>query len=541
MKFFFKYLLSFLFLPSLRKTLIMALPVMILLSSCYKFFYKANSTSAINAATVQQLQSREKYFILHSDNKILGLTNVTVKNDSISGRLEKLSQFHSLHLSPGPGTSNSVKKIDKSYTLEEVHLYTKDNLTDSSFYAAPLSSFNRMDVYELDKGRTNANHILSSVGVGVAGAFAAFGIAFAIACNCPQVYTSENGNTFNFVSGVYSGAVYSSLERTDYLPLHPNKRGLYNIQLRNDAQEQQYINAVQLIEVSHPENVNVLIDRKGKVLSYEKLQIPAKASTPLQNNVWEQLSEKDNQYYSFDDVQESDSASALYLKFKKPKNASKAKLIVHAKNSMWAGYVYDEFSKLFGNQYEAWRKQKENSDPKLLEQWEKEQSLPLMVYTGKDGGWLFQDYFPMTGNTASRTMIVELNIKNPSAEELTVKLETAFRFWDIDFAGIDYSESIPYTMKPVTVVNAKKEGVYNTAVLVEKIDKDYIALTNGENVGIDFYINSAPDQKSYFLLSTGYYHRLKQYEGSANIKELIKFKEPHSFHQFSYKKFHKLK
>ena len=65
----------------------------------------------------------------------------------------------------------------------------------------------------------------------------------------------------------------------------------------------------------------------------------------------------------------------------------------------------------------------------------------LMVYVEKDGKWLFADYFAHTGNTASRDMIMELDLSDIKTDQVKIKLETVYQFWNLDFAGIDFSEN----------------------------------------------------------------------------------------------------
>ena len=42
---------------------------------------------------------------------------------------------------------------------------------------------------------------------------------------------------------------------------------------------------------------------------------------------------------------------------------------------------------------------------------------------------------------------------------------------------------------------------------------------------------------SYFLVSTGYYHNLKKYEGAPKVTTLLNFKNKNAFDDFSRKKF----
>jgi hypothetical protein len=145
---------------------------LISLTGCFHSFYKTNTKTSIDANTVSKFSSENKYFIIHSLNGTNGLENVSVKDDSIFGKPVFLPAEHSMYLHPQVNDKEvRVKVQDKENVLKEIHLYTNMILPDSdSVFAASLSSFYRTDVYEFNKGATNANHIMSVVGVTLASA-----------------------------------------------------------------------------------------------------------------------------------------------------------------------------------------------------------------------------------------------------------------------------------------------------------------------------------------------------------------------------------
>src|SRR5438552_3630737 len=261
-----------------------------------------------------------------------------------------------------------------------------------------------------------------------------------------------------FVSGLYSGAVYSTLERTDYLPLNtvPYDAANISFKIANAKNEEQFINSVQLLQVNHSNNVNVLADRHGNVFPYQKPVEPLSALTGEKNDVKQVLKQTDEQYYSFSNTANENGFSDIRLTFDKPANAGNAKLIIHARNSYWAGLVHKEFIGLFGDDFEKWRAKQEKADPKELEQWQTDQALPLMVYVKTYEGWKFVDYYQLIGNTASRDMIMDIDTKEIPGNTIELKLETAYRFWDLDFAGIDYSNDPNFTTAIIEPAEAIK-------------------------------------------------------------------------------------
>lgn len=200
------------------------------------------------------------------------------------------------------------------------------------------------------------------------------------------MYTFD-GNQYNFKSGVFSGAIYSSPEKTDYLPLDnvQSIHGKYLFKLAYNQKEEQFINQVQLVNADHSDTTHVLLDRQGRPHTYSNDVMTGQAEN-VSKEVAEAIKYKDENVYMFN--QQADRKAkfgSIILNFDKT-NATDVKLIVHAKNTLWSGYIFDEFSSMFGSKYQSWIAKQDNADKKVLEKWQHDQALPLMVYIEKDKG-----------------------------------------------------------------------------------------------------------------------------------------------------------
>ena len=513
----------------------------IILTGCFNHFFRSGTLKGIDAATIRRLQSEDKYFILHAENMTLSMKKLKVEKDHVEADLDTLDDFHAKYLHPQTDKPNLVKAKDKRFTLIEVHMYYTGRIDSAAtHFSAPVSRIERIDVYEFDPKTTSTNHVLSVVGVIAAGLLVVSIIsliAFAIACNCPQVYV-DNGTNYEFVSGVYSGAIYASLQRTDYLPLPPIPDHEFKLKIANVKHEKQYINQMQLMKVQHREGMKVLADRHGNVFTYREPQHPFSATINNSTEIKRTIVEKDKENYSFNSGASENGFSSLTLAFKKPREAKNAKLIVHGGNSLWSGYIYHRFAEMFGNKYEAWRDQKDKSDPKEMEQWQKDQALPLMVFIEKNGKWEAADYFPHTGNTATRDMIMQLDIHDIKSDEVRIKLETAFQFWDLDYAAMDFSPNEETVISFINASFASKNGDADQREFLKETDNSYCHLQQDEELNIVFTPpgnNEATD--TYFLVSTGYYHNVQQYQGSPDLKTLNSFKTKGSFDLYSRQQF----
>jgi len=312
-----------------------------------------------------------------------------------------------------------------------------------------------------------------------------------------------------------------------------------SFKIANAENEEQFINKVELLQVSHSKDVNVLADRHGNIFTYEKLIAPSSALAGEKNDVKNILQQTDENYYSFDNNANEDGFSDVRLTFDKPAEADYAKLIIHARTTYWGGLIHKEFISYFGDDFEKWRTKQERADPKDLEKWQTDQALPLMVYIKTNDGWKFVDYYQLIGNTATRDMIMQVDIKNIPGNTIEIKLETAYRFWDLDFAGIDYSDDQNFTTRIIEPIQMIKSDSTDESILLKTDDKQYAHLINNEYVSFKYSIpQSAGDSEaSYFLVSGGYYHSLEHITGKADYNQLYQFKKQGYFDKFSRDKY----
>lgn len=505
------------------------------ITGCYQQFYRTNTRQSADRDILQRLQASNKFFIVHFPDRNAGLRNVSVNQNTIEGDEILLPAEHTSELKPKTKGSNVVKRFDKDSVLMQVHLYTSTPSVSKGRISIPISDISRMDVYEFDRNATTLSHTISTVGVIVTSVAVITAAVFAIICNCPQVYVENNGNA-QYNGGMYSGAIYSTLERKDYMPL-PELNIINNqlkISVKNAPHEEQFINGIQLLKVNHNPGEKVLSDRHGKIFSYKEPQPAYSINT---DNILS-LQKKDGDHYAFNSSTSNNTADII-MKFKTNNTGGKAKLIVNAKNSAWSGLVFKEFSSLFGESAEAWKNKQEQADPAVLENWQKDQALPLMVYLKSGDKWQFIDYFPLTGNTASRDMILEFDIVKSNSDFIEIKIETVFRFWDLDYVALDLTKGSPTTTEYIDPEKAITGSGMDQKKSLLKNDKDYVELKGNDGVDLHFALSPASgnNASSYFLVSQGYYHNLTKHTGKARTMELLSIKSKGGFNNFSKRKY----
>ena len=391
-----------------RKMYVILLILGMGVSGCFLHYYRSGTTKQIDAQTIQQLQERKKSFVLHSPSGAFIMEDVKVSNDIMIARLSNLPPIEK-YLNPNTDKPNKFKVADREEVLSEVHLYTNHQLDTSAAFALNIHEFYRADIYTFDQKATNKSTIGSIFGLVGAAAVAAGIIAFIIDCNCPQVYACS-GQECQFKGGLYSGAIYKSLERTDYMPLSdpPISGNKLQLKIGSVEDEEQIINQVGLLQVDHASGTHVLLDRHGVAFVYSQPLAPESAVAGGEKNLKQAVSVADGHNYSFANDAGDGQGSDIILEFKKPRGVSSGRLVLRARNSAWSGYLMRDFKALFGNQFTAWTAKKDAANPQEMMKWQVEQSLPIIVSTQNGGNWNEADYFTTPGNTAPMDLIMNL-------------------------------------------------------------------------------------------------------------------------------------
>jgi hypothetical protein len=134
---------------------------------------------------------------------------------------------------------------------------------------------------------------------------------------------------------------------------------------------------------------------------------------------------------------------------------------------------------------------------------------------------------------------MHIDTKYITSDKIELKLETAYRFWDLDFAGIDYSNNENFTTNIIEPIQSIKSDNTDEKQSLMNADKQYVHLLNDEFISFKYSIPSltANTETSYFLVSGGYYHTLEHITGKADYTKLLKFKKQGGFDKFSREKY----
>ncbi len=519
------------------------------------FYYKVQTVNKVTSEEIKTYDSLKKYIIVHQGDSAWHLDKIAIKENSFAGEVAVLPYYRHKFDTTDPRGGNryhNTKNNSERYVLEEVHLYLKDSIVPKmragDYISLDVSTVRKSEVYTKANGRTAASWAIPAVTpLLVIGGIIT--IVVTTKSSCPLVYTKKD-NSFDFAGEIFGGAVFSSLERHDYLPLPGFKplKNKYQLIISNGLPEIQYINLAELWIVNHPKNMSVLPDRQGAVHSFSKPEAPAKAVSLANSDILPLINKKDKQYFRFDETPsmtgDTNAFNTAFLTFTVPAGIHNGKLIISAGNSMWGDYTYGEFTKFFGSKYGEWIKEQGKEPAEKNIHWKEQQRFTLMVYVETSGGWHFVDYFDLIGPLGARDLIMPVDfsqaIVSVSAESnrtIRVKLESGFKLWDLDYAAMDFSKDTLFTVDRVKPSSAQTESGTDVIHSLSIDDTTYYVQQCIGEKGLVIF-NDSPGlneiKKSVFLHSKGYYEHVRHYPGLPDYKQLLSFLVPGKFSRFSY-------
>ncbi len=522
-------------------------------TGCYQKFYRYNLVVPVEA-DYEQMQSENKYFILHNQDSVWHFKNLILNQEKnqLSGIVEPLPPDHMFYKKTKSGSSTSYRKSTGD-PIHEVHLYTHGNFNvPPAELTIPGDSIYLIEVYQKDTAATETSTTLSTLGViAVVGIIVTIIVAastFSIPMQwgyCPSVYTGD-GAERNFAGKIFPGANYPGLERDDYIPLNDYSATATQLQVivANAHPEIQYINQANLLMVQHPANTSVGIDQKGKFHTIQFPMAPLKAVSNTGKSYQQILRSKDSSGFAFNDDTTSDqNLRSLTLSFANPEGSQSCKLILNSKNSFWLEYITEKMHEQYGTTWVDYYGKQKSASAKSRVEWEQKAGIPLSVYVETQKGWTFVDYFNVTGSAMSRDLIMPLDISGTKGDEVNIRLACGFMFWEVDYAAVDFSEDMPIAVQniqPVSVLDTQGKDV--SALLTASDHAYYIMPDQGSELTFTYpgIARQQNDRQSFFFHGSGYYDLIRDYKGDPNMTFIKTIEKPGAFELFSSTQFNEL-
>lgn len=352
----------------------------------------------------------------------------------------------------------------------------------------------------------------------------------------PSVYVF-NGEKYVIQGELFSGMIGENLANYEHFPLPAlqAQEGNFRVRISNESNGQQYTDMAQLLVVQHPQNKEVIVDQRGKAHLIGKAQKPSTVTSSNGSDLSLATGTKDDQVFAFDN--EDFSRNAVILKFKKPERTERGKLILRAQSSEWMAQVVDSYYRKFGKDFPNWLKEQNAlSSPERL-QGMRDNDLPLSVYLKRDGEWELLEYFVATTPLQARDLVVPLNLMSIKDPELELKLETGFKFWELDYAAMDFTPNGQVTTTFVQPTSALDQDKNNALALLADADLKYVVLKKtGDYIELlypESAVTNAGGANAFFLYTKGYSEMNVRFEGAPEANELLKLKEPGALADYS--------
>jgi len=165
----------------------------------------------------------------------------------------------------------------------------------------------------------------------------------------------------------------------------------------------------------------------------------------------------------------------------------------------------------------------------------KDQSLPLMVYIENNGIWELYDTFEIAGTLAMKDDVLQINLRNIKSETVKIKLETGFKFWEVDHVAMDFSRNSPVQTKIASLKESYDENGLDISLFLMKNDQSYyIQHEIGNQANLSFPVPEFTNEnRTVILESKGYYHILREQQGLPRMIEIMSFREPGRMPLFS--------
>ena len=485
---------------------------------------------------IEEFNMSQQYAVMHSGTTTWHLNNLVLNEDNktISGTAQMVD---STHTPLKPRDSKRVHRYtDEQSPLNEVHFYIDPAHTPNYGVeiTIPFSEINSISVNDKNTGRSVVNIVMGTIGV-IAGIFI---IILATKSSCPFIYV-KNGEEYIFTGELYPGILTANQQRDDYLKLPAiNEANTdFSIMITNELKEIQFTDFVQLLEIDHPKNVDVLLDKNGNPHTFSNIMAPNKVLVDHLKTDNGPVMIKDNESYLFNtETSDASSVRNIEMTFKAPRSMGKAKLFLTVKNSMWLDYVFGKFNEKFGTYYPKFQKDQQAASKEKSTTWMNEQNIPLSIYLKTSKGWDLVDRINTVGPMASRDIALPLDLSKVIGDEVVLKLETGFMFWEVDYAGIDFTENLPLDVTYINPYQALDENDENVTHLLAAEDQRYFVQPHiGDKVRVNFK-TSEPDpdiKRSYFLKNRGYYKYIRDYQGDPDFRKLKLFRSAGTFTDFS--------
>ncbi|MFT5820924.1 MAG: hypothetical protein ACI8ZM_002172 [Crocinitomix sp.] len=485
--------------------------------------------------TIDRNDFRNNYYVLHVGDAMWEIQNFNLANLKITGDLATFSGPQlKMYERMLDGVGKRVAKNETRFTYQ-IHVYADSFSKEGEAVSIKEVDVTRIDIFDINQGLRAA----SVLGTGLLAGVGGLGLLIIVACAtaCPHVYV-YNGETYYFNNSLFTGAVAPQLERDDFklMPDYFSSSDKYQFYVKNEKEEEQYTNFLELMVVEHEKGTEVYPDQQGNINMVKAPIMPTTLKDDGGKDLTELVGYHDGRAFVFNNTSAQD-FSHVYAGFDLPENKANAKLVMQVKNTEWSGYVYHEFTKLFGSYYDNWvAKNQRKKTGEEMEADQKKHGLPLVISVKKGDEWVDIEAIDLVGSISYNGLAVELPQELLNGDQLEVRIRSGFMFWKLDYLALDFSANDGYELQKLKPSIANGNGDKDFIDELSYDDESYMDHPlNGDSTYVEYHgLNVNPEkQRTLILHSKGYYIPLAKYDTKMERKELAKFKADGQLSRFS--------
>lgn len=532
-----------------------------IISSCGSYHTIASASSEIQAKISKEMTPDNTVFLAHSGDSTYQLSNPQIRSGKLTANVVPLNQseleFYKM-INARHAKNKNIKtfrgKKDKGNdTSDFTDTIQKSSLTPNEMNSLHQTSHYQVNIHtnRLDEedGRlsidlkdvtktqvlndTSTSPVIIFVTVVLAALLIIIVILaiIALACGCPHIYL-QNGDAFEYTNTLFTGALSNKLERFDYKELkdfNPNKSSLL-LQIKNEENEEQFINLLGLKVAYHDASFRVLTDQQGKLYSIKNAVAPKKAIDNAGHSLYTTLQEEDGSAFQFN-TQSKTGISSGDLNFERPKSSNHAKLLLSLRNSAWAGLVHQEFNAALGSKQAEFIEANNRKNKEELLKDLKKAGIPLVIYIKSKNRWIELETIQPVGNANMQTLVVPIDEKYMTNPDIEIRVSCGFKFWELDYAAMDFSAPIPFEVQYLSPSHVG--GDLTNLSALKNDDQSYVT-TRVASDPISIQFNGLQEKnRTLFLESKGYYVRQKREEGKPQWGLLANLKRSNGLGRFS--------